>query len=262
MRGKIVLFLPFLVSLCVILVGCGGTPTPSPAVTPTPTPGTGAPSITIVRDGGWGGRIIQSGDPVRFNQNVHFQGTAPSSAVIKIYRDNTLIDQISAAPSGEFFWLWNSGTTEGAYVFSFTATQGSLPESSKTPFTVVVDGTNPYLQSLSAKADASLGAAPTITVNFNEEIEVTDMNLFTLIGVWAFNCVVCSPPPSVFTVTQVVLNTDKRSVTLTGNWMSDFLVTGHQIAVTFNYLPLMGITDKAGNNFNAALNVATGVVTP
>ena len=58
--------------------------------TPTTTPPTGttAPSISIVRDGGWAGKIIQSGDPVRFNQDIFFQGTAPSSLIIKVYLNN------------------------------------------------------------------------------------------------------------------------------------------------------------------------------
>jgi len=262
MRRKWFLFLVLPVLLCVVLVGCGGTPGPSPAPTPISTPGTAAPSITIVREGSpVTGRILQSGDPVRFSQNVYFQGTAPSSAVIKVYRDGTVIDQTSASPSGEFAWTWNSGTTEGTYNLSFTATQGSLPESSRTPFTIVVDGTGPYLHSLSAKADAPLGNAPTIVVYFNEEIVVGDMNVFTLPAVWSVTCFIC-PGGSVFNVTQVALSADQRSVTLTGDWTVDRLIAGDQIQVFFAYTPLMGVTDKAGNPFNFTLNVATGVVTP
>jgi len=267
MHRKLLLCLVFLVLPCVVLVGCGGTPgpspTPTPTLTPTPTPGTAAPSITIVREGSWTGKILQSGDPVRFSQDIYFQGTAPSSAVIKVYLNDTVIGQTSAEPSGEFTWVWNSGTTEGTYNLSFTATQGSLPESSRTTFTIVVDGTGPYLQSLSAKADALFGDAPTIVVYFNEEIVVGDMNAFTLPGVWNFLCVICpGPPPSTFTVTQVVLNADRKSVTLTGNWMTDHLDAGDQIQVFFLHDPVMGVTDKAGNPFNFVLNVATGVVTP
>ena len=90
------------------------------------------------------------------------------------------------------------------------------------------------------------------------------MNAFTLPAVWNFACLICPifPPPSTFNTFQVVLNADKKSVTLTGSWISDHLDAGDQIAVTFLYVPLMGVTDKAGNQFNAALNVATGVVTP
>jgi hypothetical protein len=181
--------------------------------------------------------------------------------VIKVYLDGTVIDQTSALPSGEFTWTWNSGTTEGTYNLSFTATQGSLPESSRTPFTIVVDGTGPYLQSLSAKADAPLGSAPTVVVHFNEEVVVGDVNAFTLPGVWSVTCLIC-PGGSVFNVTQVALSADRKSVTLTGNWMVDRLIAGDQIQVLFAYAPLMGVTDKAGNPFNAALNVVTGVVTP
>ncbi|MGQ9623392.1 MAG: hypothetical protein ACUVTO_08215 [Candidatus Caldatribacteriaceae bacterium] len=261
MHRKSLLLLVFLVLPCVILVGCGGTPGPSPTPTPTPTPGTAAPSITIVREGSLiTGRILQSGDPVGFSKNIYFQGTAPSSAIIKVYLNNTVIAQISAMPSGEFGWMWDSGTTEGTYNLSFTATQGSLPESGKTTFTIVVDGTSPYLHSLSAKADDPFGNAPTITVYFNEEIVVGDMNVFTLPAVWGFVCL--GGCPSTFTVTQVVLNADQKSVTLTGNWMTDHLDTGNQIVVTLFCDPLMGVTDKAGNPFNVALNVATGAVTP
>ena len=32
------------------------------------------------------------------------------------------------------------------------------------------------------------------------------------------------------------------------------------IVVTFLYVPAMGVTDKAGNTFNATINFATGVV--
>jgi len=255
------LSIPILFILIVFLITSCTTPTPTPTPTPTSTPtptpsGTTAPVITIVRDGGWTGKLITSGSPVRFNRDIFFQGTAPSSSVIKIYLNNTLFDQTSSNPAGEFQWMWNSMNTEATYNFSFTATQGSLAESSKTPFTIVVDGTKPYLQSLSAKADPGLGAAPTITVNFNEEIVVTDMNAFTFPAVWGFSSIGASD----FHTTQVVLNADNKSVTLTGNWLSDFLVMGDTIVVTFLYVPAMGVTDKAGNPFNAVLNFATGVV--
>lgn len=251
-------FLVVVVLLAFLITSCTPTPSPSPTPTPTTTPPTGttAPSITIVRDGGWTGKIIQNGDPVRINRDIYFQGTAPSSSVIKVYRDNTLVDQTSSSPSGEFMFVWNSMATEATYNLFFTATQGSLGESTKTPFTIIVDGTKPYLQSLSAKADIILGDAPTITVNFNEEIVVTDMNTFTFPTVWGFSSI----GASVFNTTQVVMNTGNQSVTLTGNWISDFLVTGDTIMVTFLYVPAMGVTDKAGNPFNAAVNFITGVV--
>jgi len=251
-------FLVVVVLLAFLITSCTPTPTPSPTPSPTATPSnvTAAPIINIVRDGGWAGPIIQSGDPVRFNRDIYFQGTAPSSSVILIYRDNTLVDQTSSNPAGEFYFVWNSGTTEATYNLFFTATQGSLGESTKTPFTIVVDGTKPYLQSLSAKADTILGAAPTITVNFNEEIKVVDMNTFTFPTVWGFSSI----GASVFNTTQVVMNAGNQSVTLTGNWISDFLVTGDTIMVTFLYVPAMGVTDKAGNPFNAAVNFITGVV--
>ena len=255
------LSIPILFILIVFLITSCTQTTPQPTATPTPTAtpsGTTAPVITIVRDGGWTGKLITSGSPVRFNRDIFFQGTAPSSSVIKIYLNNTLVDQTSSNPAGEFQWMWNSMNTEATYNFSFTATQGSLAESSKTPFTIVVDGTKPYLQSLSAKADTGLGAAPTITVNFNEEIVVTDMNAFTFPAVWGFSSI--GAGASDFHTTQVVLNADNKSVTLTGNWLSDFLVMGDTIVVTFLYVPAMGVTDKAGNPFNAVLNFATGVV--
>ena len=252
-------FLAVLVLLAFLITSC--TPTPSPTPTPTTPPtGTTAPVVNIVRDGGWTGKIIQNGDPVRFNRDVAFQGTAPSSSVIKIYRDNTLVDQISANPAGEFNWFWNSMATEATYNFNFTATQGSLGESTKTPFIIVVDGTEPYLQSLTAKADPLLNIAPTIIVYFNEEIEVFDMNAFTFPTVWSVG--VLPGGTSVFNVTQVALNADNQSVTLTGNWITDHLDLGDQLAVTFIYVPAMGVTDRAGNPFNATLNFTTGVVTP
>jgi len=255
-------FLAIVVLLAFLITSCTPTPTPSPTPTPTTTPPTGttAPVVNIVRDGGWTGKIIQNGDPVRFNRDVVFQGTAPSSSVIKIYRDNTLVYQISANPAGEFNWFWNSMATETTYNFYFTATQGSLAESDKTPFTIIVDGTAPYLQSLTAKDDDALGNAPTITVNFNEEIVVVDMNAFTFPAVWSFAPLLGAT--SVFNTIAggVVLNADNKSVTLTGNWITDHLDFGDQIAVTFIYVPAMGVTDRAGNPFNAALNVATGVV--
>jgi len=250
-------FLAVVVLLAFLITSCTPTPTPSPTPTPTAPPtGTTAPSISVVRDGGWTGKIIQSGDPVRFNRDIYFQGTAPSSSVIKIYRNSTLVDQTSSSPAGEWMWVFNSQETETTINLSFTATQGSLAESSATPFSVVVDGTKPYIQSLSAKADTLLGAAPTITVNFNEEIEVVDMNTFSLPAVWGFSSI----GASVFNTTQVAMNAGNQSVTLTGNFLSDSLVTGDTIVVTFLYVPAMGVTDKAGNPFNATLNFATGVV--
>jgi hypothetical protein len=251
-------FLAVVVLLAFLITSCTPTPTPSPTPTPTTTPPTGttAPSISIVRDGGWAGKIIQSGDPVRFNQDIFFQGTAPSSSIIKVYLNNTLVEQTQSSPAGEWNLMINSLSTETTFNLSFTATQGSLAESSATPFSIVVDGTKPYIQSLSAKADTILGATPTITVNFNEEIVVVDMNTFSLPAVWGFSSI----GASVFHTTQVAMNAGNQSVTLTGNFLSDFLVMGDTIVVTFFYVPAMGVTDKAGNAFNATINFATGVV--
>jgi hypothetical protein len=93
-------------------------------------------------------------------------------------------------------------------------------------------------------------------VNFNEEIVVVDMNTFSLPAVWGFSSI----GASVFHTTQVAMNAGNQSVTLTGNFLSDFLVMGDTIVVTFFYVPAMGVTDKAGNAFNATINFATGVV--
>ena len=92
--------------------------------------------------------------------------------------------------------------------------------------------------------------------NFNEEIVVVDMNTFSLPAVWGFSSI----GASVFHTTQVAMNAGNQSVTLTGNFLSDFLVMGDTIVVTFFYVPAMGVTDKAGNAFNATINFATGVV--
>ena len=81
-------FLVVVVLLAFLITSCTPTPSPTPTPTTTPPTGTTAPSITIVRDGGWTGKIIQNGDPVRFNRDIYFQGTAPSSSVIKVYPEN------------------------------------------------------------------------------------------------------------------------------------------------------------------------------
>jgi PBP1b-binding outer membrane lipoprotein LpoB len=67
-------FLAVVVLLAFLITSCTPTPTPSPTPTPTAPPtGTTAPSVTIVRDGGWTGKIIQNGDPVRFNRDIYFK---------------------------------------------------------------------------------------------------------------------------------------------------------------------------------------------
>ena len=91
-------------------------------------------------------------------------------------------------------------------------------------------------------------------MNFNEEIVVVDMNTFSLPAVWGFSSI----GASVFHTTQVAMNAGNQSITLTGNFLSDFLVMGDTIVVTFFYVPAMGVTDKAGNAFNATINFATG----
>ncbi|MCX6090127.1 MAG: hypothetical protein NTX88_07145 [Candidatus Atribacteria bacterium] len=172
-----------------------------------------------------------------------------------------MIQTVSAAPSGEFQWNWgDTGTTEGTVTFSFTATQGSLAESTKTNFDIVVDGQGPYLQSLSARADTILGVAPTIQVNFNEAINVGNLTLFTTPGFWAVSFLPAANGS--FIVTNVALSADGESVTLTGRPLFDYMLQGTQVTVLFGWVALMQVEDDAENLFNATLNFTTGIVIP
>jgi len=253
MKNFLLTFIAFVALFVLILSGCAPTPDPTPTPTPTPT-GTVQPDLNIVRDGP--DRILASGDPVRFNRGITFQGSAPSSSLIRVYRDGTQIDQFDATPAGAFTWWWSTGATEGTFVFEFTATQAPLGESLRTSFTVVVDGTPPFLESLEAKADPVGSPPPQVTVFFNEPIEVGDMAFFTLPASWVVNTVIGI---SVFNTTEVELGADQRSVILTGDWQTDFLVAGNSIQVIFIYDPAMGVTDRAGNEIVPPIFV-TGTV--
>lgn len=237
------LVLSLLVLGVLVIVGC----TPStPSTTPTPTP-TSAPSLTeaptliMVSEGT---RTLHSGDPVMFSKTITFTGQGPANAVIRIRQGETIIGTTTTDDAGSFTWSWNSGTTEGTFVFNFTAKVPDQEESTPTSFTIVVDGTKPYLTSGLAKADPLLGAAPTIVVSFNEAIVVNDMNLFTSVpGFWT----VGTGGTSHFTLTTVQLADDRKTVTLTGNWSSDELIAGDTLQVVFIPAGSLSVTDKAGN---------------
>jgi len=245
------LVLSLLVLGVLVIVGC----TPStPSTTPTPTP-TSAPSLTeaptliMVSEGT---RTLHSGDPVMFSKTITFTGQGPANAVIRIRQGETIIGTTTTDDAGSFTWSWNSGTTEGTFVFNFTAKVPDQEESTPTSFTIVVDGTKPHLTSGLAKADPLLGAAPTITVSFNEAIVVNDMNLFTSVpGFWT----VGTGGSSNFTLTTVQLADDRKTVTLTGNWMSDELIAGDTLQVVFIPAGSLSVTDKAGNICTSPTNV-------
>jgi len=251
---KRILVFAFVAVFLALVAGCAPSGTTTP---PTPNQ-TQAPQLITVNDGV---RNLQSGDSIQNGITVTFTGSGPANAIIRVYLNGTLLDSTTTDDAGSFTWSWTSGTTEGTFTFGFTAEAGGLPESTQTQFQIVVDITPPYLLSCSAKADAPLGDAPTITVQFNEPVTVGDVNLFETPAFWNVTCPLC-PGGSVFTITQVTLGADNQTVTLTGNWMSDQLVAGDQIMVVFNYSPLMNIQDAAGNQFNTVASFPTCMVNP
>ena len=114
---------------------------------------------------------------------------------------------------------------------------------------------------LLSKGRRPLDAAPTITVQFNEPVVIGDVNLFEHLAYWAVNCVAC-PGGSRFTVTEATLEEGSQTVTLTGKWDTDQLVTGDQVMVHFIYNSLMDIKDRAGNAFSTTVSILTCTVTP
>jgi len=192
-----------------------------------------------------------------FSRTITFTGQGPANAVIRIRQGETIIGTTTTDDAGSFTWSWDSGTTEGTFVFNFSAEVPDREESTPTSFTIVVDGTGPYLVSALAKADPPLGSAPTITVSFNEAIVVNDMNLFTLVpgGFWG----VSISGASVFTLTTIHLADDQKTVTLSGNWMSDQLIAGDLLEVIFHPASPLVVADKAGNPCTSPTFVAVPV---
>lgn len=253
LRGVLVGIL--LVSAVLGLWGCG----PSgggPVVSPSPSPGkTQAPQILQVTVGT---RTLTSGDAVQTGQNVVFSGQGPASVQIRVYLGGSLIGTTTTGVAGDFTFTWNSGTTEGTFTLEFRAKDPALPESDPVPFVLVVDGTGPSLASITAKADAPLGTPPQITVTFSEPIVVSDMTLFTLpAGFWT----VSVGGTSVFNPTSIQLAPDKKTVTITGNALSDQLVAGDLVMVIFVPAPPLTVTDAAGNPC-VTPSMITGTVSP
>ncbi|WP_409376648.1 hypothetical protein, partial [Candidatus Sordicultor fermentans] len=215
---------------------------------------TEAPTLIIISDGT---KTLQSGDPVMFSRTITFTGQGPANAVIQIRQGETIIGTTTTDDAGSFTWSWDSGTTEETFVFNFTAKVPDREESTPTSFTIVVDGTGPYLVSALAKADPLFESAPTITVSFNEAIVVNDMNLFTLVpgGFWT----VSISGASVFTLTTIHLADDQKTVTLSGNWMSDQLIAGDLLEVIFHPASPLVVADKAGNPCTSPTFVAVPV---
>jgi len=92
---------------------------------------------------------------------------------------------------------------------------------------------------------------------FNEAIVVNDMNLFTLVpgGFWT----VSISGASVFTLTTIHLADDQKTVTLSGNWMSDQLIAGDLLEVIFHPASPLVVADKAGNPCTSPTFVAVPV---
>lgn len=240
----------------VLIVGCSGTtPTPTPTPTASPTV-TAKPSITLAKAGT---RTLQSGDAIQPGTAVQFIGQGPASAQIRVYVGATLVGATVTDASGSFIYTWTAGTTEGTVELRFTAKQPDLAESDATPFILEIDGTKPYLASGSAKADAPLGNAPTITVVFNEPVIINDMNVFTFVPSPFFS--IAPGGGSVFTLTQISLGADQKTVTLTGNWLTDQLIAGTNVVVGLNVVGPLSITDQAGNSCMVPTGTVV-VVTP
>ncbi len=120
------LVLSFLFLWILGIAGCTTTPTP----TPTPTSNlTEAPTLITVSDGT---KTLQSGDPVMFSKTITFNGQGPANAVIRVYRGDTVIDSTTTNSAGSFTWSWDSGTTEGTFVFNFSAEVPDREESTPT----------------------------------------------------------------------------------------------------------------------------------
>ncbi len=253
LRGVLVGIL--LVSAVFGLWGCG----PSgggPGVSPSPSPGkTQAPQILSVTVGT---RELTSGDAVQTGQNVVFSGQGPASVQIRVYLGGNLIGTTTTGVAGDFTFTWNSGTTEGTFTLEFRAKDPALPESDPVPFTLVVDGTGPSLAGIVARADAPLGTPPQVVVTFSEPIVVSDMTLFTLpAGFWT----VSVGGTSVFNPTNIQLGPDKKTVTITGNALSDQLVAGDLVTVIFVPALPLTVTDAAGNPC-VTPSMITGTVSP
>ncbi|MDK2896671.1 MAG: hypothetical protein PWP04_791 [Candidatus Atribacteria bacterium] len=240
MKRLLLVICVFSLASLVFLTGCAGTP-PGPSPSPPPNQ-TQSPQLITISDGT---RNLESGDRVRPGLTVTFTGQGPANVTIRVYQEGEVFDTTATDGAGRFTWAWVIGATEGTFDFQFTAKDPALEESDPVVFSVIVDGTPPYLLSGSAKPDSPLGEAPTITVSFNEPIEVSDINLFTVPGYWAVSMVL--PLGGNFTLTQIGLGGDNQTVTLTGDWTADQLITGEILQVVFVPHPAMGITDQAGN---------------
>lgn len=244
-------------SIVLGLLGCGPGGG-GPAVSPSPSPGvTQAPQILSVTVGT---RTLASGDAVQPGQNVVFSGQGPANVQIRVYLGGSLIGTTTTGAAGDFTFTWNSGTTEGTFTLEFKAKDPALGESAPYPFTLVVDGTSPALTSITAKADAPLGTPPQILVTFSEPIVVSDMTLFTL-PIGGFWNIAVIGGTSVFTPMNIQLGADRKTVTITGNALSDQLVAGDTIMVVFSPAGPLTVTDAAGNPC-VSPSMITGTVSP
>lgn len=225
----------------VTLTGCSVTP---PTVTPSPSPPiTTSPQIISAIAGP---RTLQSGDAIQPLTAVTFTGQGPANAVIRVYIGTSIIDTPTTDAAGFFTFNWTAGTTEGSVELRFTAKAPDLPESDAVSFTLVIDGTGPFFVSGSAQADAIGGDPPVITVVFSEPLVINDMTLFTSVPSPFFGVVVV-PAPGTFNPSQISLESDQKTVTLTGTALSDQLPVGATISVTFAPVPPLTVTDQAGN---------------
>jgi hypothetical protein len=256
MRLQEVVVGALLVTLVLGIFGCG--PSGGPATSPSPGPGqTQAPEILKAEIVGV--RVLSSGDAVQPNQNVVFTGRGPANVQIRVYQGGNLLDTTSTSASGEFTFTWNSGSTEGTFLLEFAAKDPVLVESPRISFTLVVDGTPPELSSVTARASTpSGGTPPRVTVVFSEPIVVNDMALFTLPlgGFWT----VSVTGSSVFIPTSIQLATDRKTVTITGNAVSQ-LVAGDSVIVGFAPAGPLVVTDEAGNAC-VSPTVVSGTVAP
>ncbi|MGQ9474423.1 MAG: hypothetical protein ACUVRN_10350 [Candidatus Caldatribacteriaceae bacterium] len=229
----------------VTLTGCSVPPPPAtPSPSPSPSPST-TTSPQIISATATPARTLQSGDAIKPSTTVTFTGQGPANAVIRLYRGTSIIDTATADAAGFFTFSWTAGTTEESIELRFTAKEPDLPESGAVSFTLVIDGTGPYIVSGSAKADVPGGEPPVITLVFSEPLVINDMTFFTLVPSPFFGVV---PTSGTFNLSRISLENDQKTVILRGTALTDQLPSGATIMVAFVPAPPLTVTDEAGNS--------------
>jgi uncharacterized delta-60 repeat protein len=181
-----------------------------------------------------------AGDGITSDNTLILSGTAEANSTIQVFRDATLLGNVTANAAGN--WTYDSTSiplANGAYAFTVTATDAAGNSASSAAFNVTIDSLAP-----------AAPAVVTITTDSGSADGITNDNALILTGTAEAN--------STVTISQNGTAIGTATANGTGNWTLDRSAT---TLLDGNYTYTATATDAAGNVSPASANFLVTVDT-